>query len=90
MIVNEEVLLEDLNKNIAVLAEPIQTILRKNGYINAYEMLKELTRGKDITISDIHEFIENLDIPDEDKSNLLNLLPENYTGLASQLVDFIC
>ena len=53
-------------------------------------MLKELTRGKDITISDIHEFIENLDIPDEDKSNLLNLLPENYTGLASQLVDFIC
>ena len=90
MIVNEEVLLEDLNKNIAVLAEPIQTILRKNGYINAYEMLKELTRGKDITIYDIHEFIENLDIPDEDKSNLLNLLPENYTGLASQLVDFIC
>lgn len=73
-----------------MLAEPIQTILRKNGYINAYEMLKELTRGKDITISDIHEFIENLDIPDEDKSNLLNLLPENYTGLASQLVDFIC
>ena len=89
MVVNEDVILEDLNKNVEVLAEPIQTVLRKNGYIKSYELLKELTRGKEITISDIHEFINDLDISEEDKEILLGLTPENYTGLAGKLVDFI-
>ena len=87
MVVNEDLLLKDLNNNVAVLAEPIQTVLRKNGNAQAYELLKGLTRGKDVTISDIHEFVKGLDLPNEDKNNLLSLTPENYIGLASKLVD---
>lgn len=86
---NEKVLEEDLNSNVAVVSEAIQTVLRKNGYTNAYELLKELTRGKEITSQDIHDFIQNLDIPNEDKENLLTLTPSNYLGLADKLVDFI-
>ena len=89
MIVNEEVLLKDLNNNIAVLAEPIQTVLRKNGIDNAYEMLKELTRGKEINLESIREFINGLNIPEEDKKALLELTPENYVGRASELIKFI-
>lgn len=86
---NEKVLSEDLNSNVAVISEAIQTVLRKNGYTNAYELLKELTRGKEITLQDIQIFVQGLDIPDEDKENLLNLTPSNYLGLADKLVDFI-
>lgn len=86
---NEKVLSEDLNSNVAVISEAIQTVLRKNGYTNAYELLKELTRGKEITLQDIQIFVQGLDIPDEDKENLLNLKPSNYLGLADKLVDFI-
>ena len=89
MIVNEEVLLKDLNNNIAVLAEPIQTVLRKNGIDNAYEMLKELTRGKEINLEIIREFINGLNIPEEDKKALLELTPENYIGRASELINFL-
>lgn len=86
---NEKVLENDLNSNIAVISEAIQTVLRKNGYVNAYEILKDLTRGKDITSEDMSKFISSLDIPDEDKRNLLNLTPLNYIGLADKLVDFM-
>lgn len=86
---NEEVLSKDLDSNVAVLSEAIQTVLRKNGVSNAYELLKELTRGKEISFGDIQYFIQSLDIPYEDKENLLNLTPSNYLGLANRLVDFI-
>lgn len=86
---NEKVLNEDLNLNVAVISEAIQTVLRKNGYTNAYELLKELTRGKEITFQDIQSFVQNLDILNEDKENLLSLTPFNYLGLADRLVDFI-
>lgn len=86
---NEKVLSESLNSNVAVVSEAIQTVLRKNGYTNAYELLKELTRGREITLQDIQSFIRGLDIPNEDKENLLNLTPSNYLGLADKLVDFI-
>ena len=86
---NDKVLKEDLNSNVAVVSEAIQTVLRKNGVAYAYEKLKELTRGKETTPEIIKEFVNSLDIPDEDKLNLLNLTPENYLGLASKLVDFI-
>ena len=90
MIVNEEKMLKDLKDNCAVLAEPIQTVLRKNGYINAYEMLKELTRGNSsLTLETFKEFINKLEISNEDKQNLLALSTENYTGIADKLVDFI-
>lgn len=86
---NEKVLTDDLNLNVAVISEAIQTVLRKNGYTNAYELLKELTRGNEITIQDIQKFIYSLDISNEDKENLLKLTPYNYLGLADKLVDFI-
>lgn len=90
MIINEEKLLADLKDNCAVLAEPVQTVLRKNGYTNAYEMLKELTRGNSsLTIESLREFINSLEINQEDKKSLLALSPENYTGIANKLVDFI-
>lgn len=86
---NEKTLSENLNSNVAVISEAIQTVLRKNGYTNAYELLKELTRGREITLQDIQSFMRGLDIPNEDKENLLNLTPSNYLGLADNLVDFI-
>ena len=89
MEVNEIVLKEELNNSPEVLAEAIQTVLRKNGYSNAYELLKGLTRGKRVTLEEMREFIKELEINSEDKEILLNLTPENYTGLAANLVDFI-
>ena len=71
------------------MAEAIQTVLRKNGFDNAYEILKEFTRGKKTNLEDLREFIGNLEIPEDDKNILLNLTPENYTGLADKLCNFI-
>ena len=89
MIINEPILLSDLDSNPEVLTEAIQTILRKNGFSNAYEIMKEMARGKQVSIDDIYSFIKTLGIPESDKNILLNLTPNNYTGLASNLVDFI-
>lgn len=89
MEVNDIVLKEELKNNPEVLAEAIQTVLRKNGYDNAYELLKSLTRGKRVNLDDMREFIKELDINSDDKEKLLKLTPETYTGLASDLVDFI-
>lgn len=86
---NIKILDETLNSNVAVVSEAIQTILRKNGYKNAYEILKDLTRGKEISSQDITNFVQDLDIPLEDKEQLLKLTPSNYIGLAPKLVDFI-
>ena len=83
--VNEERLKEDLNNIPEVLAEAVQTILRKNGFENAYEVLKGLTRGKNITLKEIREFVSNLDINKTDRETLLNLTPERYIGLAEEL-----
>lgn len=89
MEVNEEILKYELNNNPEVLAEAIQTVLRKNGYGNAYELLKELTRGKKVNLDSMREFIKTLEIDEKDKEILLNLTPESYTGLADKLVEFI-
>lgn len=86
---NEDVLTRALESNASVISEAIQTVLRKNGVVDAYEKLKELTRGKEITLEAIDEFVKTLDLPEEDKAELLNLKPSNYLGLASKLVDFI-
>lgn len=87
--VNEEFLINELHDTPEVLAEAIQTILRKNGYENAYEILKGLTRGRNISMKEINEFVEGLDIDFEDKDRLMKLKPESYLGLADKLVDLL-
>lgn len=87
--VNAKVITQELDENPEVLAEAIQTILRKNGYNNAYELLKSLTRGKEISLKDIKDFVFSLDIDEKDKEKLMNLSPADYTGLASKLVNYI-
>lgn len=83
--INFEKINEDLENNYEVLAEAIQTMLRKYGTMNAYSKLKDLTRGKKITKEIIHEFVSNLDINKEDKEMLLNLTPKTYIGKANKL-----
>ena len=84
---NREVLVRELENNPEVLAEAIQTILRKNGCSDAYNILKEMTRGKEVTLEGMREFINSLDINSDDKNRLLELIPENYIGLAKMLAE---
>ncbi len=83
--VNEAALAADLDAAWEVLAEPIQTVMRRFGLPNPYEQLKELTRGKAITQESIRAFIEGLDLPKAEKARLLKLTPGSYTGLAQDL-----
>lgn len=83
--INIELIENELSNNWELLAEPIQTILRKNNIQDAYNKLKELTRGKNITKEIIKDFINNLDINKDDKEILLNLTPNTYIGLANKL-----
>ncbi len=86
--VNTDKISSDLDSKWEVLAEPIQTVLRKYGIPDAYNQLKELTRGKNISKESIQEFIKSLNvISDEDKSTLLALTPSSYIGLASRIVE---
>lgn len=86
--VNEEKISADLDSKWEVLAEPIQTVLRKYGIPDAYNQLKELTRGKNISKEAIQEFIMSLDVLSaEDKKTLLELTPSSYVGLATKIVD---
>lgn len=81
LILNEEAVAADLTNNQAVVAEGIQTILRREGYPKPYEALKELTRkNKKITREDIVEFVSNLKVSESVRKELLNIKPENYTG----------
>jgi adenylosuccinate lyase len=68
-----------------VLAEPIQTVMRRYGVQGAYEKLKEVTRGKTVTAQDMHDLIASLDIPAAEKQRLLAMTPESYVGLAAAL-----
>ncbi len=77
----------DLLENYEVLSEAVQTVLRKNGVENAYEKLKELTRGKRLTKEGYESFVSSLGIPAPEKKRLLSLTPEKYTGLAEKIVD---
>ncbi|AUX61737.1 adenylosuccinate lyase [Simonsiella muelleri] len=84
--VNPPVLATDLDENWALLAEPIQTVMRRYAVPNAYEQLKELTRGKDgITPEKLKSFINHLAIPDNAKTELLALTPALYIGKAIEL-----
>lgn len=83
--VNRPQLAADLDANWEVLAEPIQTVMRKLGKPNPYEQLKALTRGKKVTRETMRAFIESLDLPDADRERLLALTPASYTGMAEEL-----
>ena len=87
--VNKVKIKSELNQHWEVLAEAVQTILRKNGKLDAYEQLKLLTRGKKIDQGAISEFVSSLSVPIEDKEILLSLTPESYVGLSSKLVEMI-
>jgi adenylosuccinate lyase len=82
-------LAEDLDDAWEVLAEPVQTVMRKLGKPNPYEQLKDLTRGKKMTAETMRRFIESLDLPEGDRQRLLALTPAAYTGIASDLVDAV-
>jgi adenylosuccinate lyase len=80
--VNAAAIEKDLDSSWEVLAEPIQTVMRRYGIENPYEKLKELTRGKTITQQAFQEFIQTLEIPEDARSKLLQLTPRNYIGNA--------
>jgi adenylosuccinate lyase len=82
---NEAMLADDLDGAWEVLAEPIQTVMRRYALPNPYERLKELTRGKAITRESIHQFIAGLELPEAEKQRLLLLTPGSYTGQAAAL-----
>jgi len=82
---NEEALAADLEASWEVLAEPIQTVMRRFGVAGAYEKLKEVTRGKTVAAADLHALIRSLDIPPAEKDRLLALTPASYTGMAADL-----
>ena len=82
LLLNESKFHEDLEKNWAVVAEAIQTILRREGYPNPYEALKGLTRTNEaITKTSIHEFIQTLDVSEEIKAELMKITPSNFVGI---------
>ena len=82
---NAPALAADLNASWEVLAEPIQTVMRRFGVSGAYEKLKEVTRGQTVTAEALHELIRSLDIPPAEKDRLLALTPATYTGMAADL-----
>ncbi|GAB2923454.1 adenylosuccinate lyase [Rheinheimera gaetbuli] len=85
--VNAANLLSELDANWELLAEPVQTVMRKYGIEQPYEKLKELTRGKRINQADLHLFIDKLALPEQVKAQLKQLTPANYIGAAIQITD---
>ncbi|WP_159564397.1 adenylosuccinate lyase [Budvicia diplopodorum] len=85
--VNEGNLRNELDHNWEVLAEPIQTVMRRYGIEKPYEKLKELTRGKRVTAEDMQVFIDGLALPDAEKVRLKAMTPANYIGYATSMVD---
>ena len=82
---NEEALADDLDASWEVLAEPIQTVMRRFGVQGAYEQLKEVTRGKTVTAEALHGLIRSLEIPETEKARLLAMTPASYIGKAAEL-----
>ncbi|PXY93183.1 adenylosuccinate lyase [Gilliamella apis] len=85
--VNQEHLLDELNRNWEVLAEPIQTVMRRYAIEKPYEKLKELTRGKRVDAQGMQQFIDSLALPEHEKTRLKQLTPANYIGFAINFVD---
>ena len=85
--VNEQHLLDELDQNWEVLAEPIQTVMRRYGIEKPYEKLKELTRGKRVTAEGMKQFIDSLALPENEKARLKEMTPANYIGYAVTFVN---
>lgn len=85
--VNHDHLLEELDHNWELLAEPVQTVMRRYGIEKPYEKLKELTRGKRVDAAGMQRFIDGLALPEAEKQRLKALTPASYIGAAVQLVD---
>ncbi len=85
--VNREALLAELDQNWEVLAEPVQTVMRRYGIEKPYEKLKELTRGKRVDGEAMRNFIDGLELPEEEKTRLKQMTPANYIGQAIELTD---
>ena len=85
--VNREALLAELDKNWEVLAEPVQTVMRRYGIEKPYEKLKELTRGKRVDGEAMRNFIDGLELPEQEKARLKEMTPANYIGQAIELTD---
>jgi len=84
--VDPETLAADLDTCWEVLAEAVQTVMRKHGCAQPYEQLKALTRGHAIAREELHAFIRSLDLPEDEQERLLRLTPATYIGRANQLV----
>ena len=84
---NEEVMRAELDATPEVVGEAVQTILRREGDTEAYERVKELTRGRRVTLADFRELFAELDVEDDVREELAALEPAGYTGVASALVD---
>ncbi|WP_435317598.1 adenylosuccinate lyase [Haloarchaeobius sp. TZWSO28] len=84
---NEHVMREDLQETPEIIGEAVQTILRREGDTAAYERVKELTRGKRVTIEDFYDLFDDLDVSEDVREELKALTPEGYVGVGSDLVD---
>ncbi|WP_302081003.1 adenylosuccinate lyase [Salinibaculum rarum] len=84
---NEQVMAEELAATPEIIGEAVQTILRREGHTDAYERVKELTRGKNVTIEAFHDLFADLDVPESVREELQALTPAGYTGVADDLVD---
>jgi adenylosuccinate lyase len=84
---NEQVMRDDLDANPEVIGEAVQTILRREGHEDAYERVKELTRGERVSLADFRELFDDLDVDADVRSELRALTPAGYTGLAADLAD---
>jgi adenylosuccinate lyase len=82
---NREAIDDDLDASWEVLAEPIQTVMRRYGVQGAYEKLKDVTRGKTVRAEDLHALIRTLEIPQPERDRLLAMTPASYVGLAADL-----
>ena len=87
--INLKAIEEDLEEAWEVIAEAVQTVMRKHGYSNPYDKLKEITRGKKIGKEEIRAFISSIELPEDDKMRLMELTPQKYIGLAGELVKHI-
>ncbi|MBV0923602.1 adenylosuccinate lyase [Halomicroarcula limicola] len=86
---NEQAMREELDSTPEIIGEAVQTILRREGYEDAYEQVKKATRGREVTIEDFRELFADLDVSDDVRAELDALTPAGYTGIAAELADSV-